>query len=384
MRRMVLIVAVLGLATQLSMSIETQQPSCTAIIQPGESIQAAIDTVEEGAVICLAEGTWRENIIIRRSLTLRGKGANQSSIKGQLEGKPVIQIEGNLEVRIEELTIAEAKLKGAWGTLEEQGIRIMGQARVTILDSIIERNGWYGILAGDSAQVTIYNSICRENFYGIGVGKRARVTISNSTVEKNGVDGIILTGSAQVTLSGSTIVKENRFGIYIQGVALAQVIISDSTVVENRGYGIFITGSAKATISSLTVERNLWDGISIVGFVRATISNVTVAENERHGITIGGLAQATLTNLIIQENHRSGISIGDSAQVTIEKNKVMNNGQYGVAIYQEPCYYTDEEFEGAVYGKMNEISGNKEGQLCPLPGLEFLITTAGGCYGPKC
>lgn len=383
MRRIILIVVVVGLVAQISVGIGVQQTTCTVLIQPGESVQAAIDTAQEGAVICLVEGTWRENIMIGKSLTIRGKGANQSSIKGQQEGKPVIRIEGDLEVRIEGLTIAEAKLMGAWGTLEEQGIKIGGRARVTIFDSIIERNGWHGVSIGDSARVTISNSTCRENFYGIGIWKRAHAIISDSTVERNTGDGITLGGSAQVTLRGVTIVRGNRFGIYIEGEALAQVMISDSIVVENRGYGIFITGSAKATLSNLTVARNWWHGVSIVGFIRAAISNVTVMENEWNGITIGGPTQATLTSSIIKENQKSGISMGDSARVTIEKNKITDNGQYGIVLYQKPCYETDDKFEGAVHGKMNEILGNRGGQVCP-PALEFLVTTTGGCYGPKC
>jgi len=45
------------------------QEECTVIVQPGESIQAAIDQAQEGDVICLAEGTWVENVKIEKSLT---------------------------------------------------------------------------------------------------------------------------------------------------------------------------------------------------------------------------------------------------------------------------------------------------------------------------
>jgi hypothetical protein len=54
-----------------------------------------------------------------------------------------------------------------------------------------------------------------------------------------------------------------------------------------------------------------------------------------------------------------------------------------VALLQRPCYDTPLVFGGAVRGRVNEILGNKKGEVCPAE-LEFLMTEAGGCYGPKC
>jgi hypothetical protein len=116
MRRTILIaVLVLGLAVALlslgtSSGTQDQLP-CTVTVQAGESIQAAIDKAEEGAVICLAEGTWEENLVIGKGLTLRGLGPEKSVIKGVKEGEPVILIssDAEIEVIVEGLTIAEAK-----------------------------------------------------------------------------------------------------------------------------------------------------------------------------------------------------------------------------------------------------------------------------------
>ena len=49
-----------------------ETPTCNVELEPGESIQVAIDAAPDGALICLTEGRWDENIRIGKSLTLRG------------------------------------------------------------------------------------------------------------------------------------------------------------------------------------------------------------------------------------------------------------------------------------------------------------------------
>ena len=53
----------------------------TIHITPGEDLQAVLDAAEEGALICLAPGTYRCKTVIRtRNLTLRGAGADKTRI----------------------------------------------------------------------------------------------------------------------------------------------------------------------------------------------------------------------------------------------------------------------------------------------------------------
>ncbi len=49
------------------------EDACTIAVQPDESIQAAIDRAPDGAVICLPAGSWAENIVIDKNLTLRSE-----------------------------------------------------------------------------------------------------------------------------------------------------------------------------------------------------------------------------------------------------------------------------------------------------------------------
>jgi serine/threonine-protein kinase len=299
MRRTILIaVLVLGLAVALlslgtSSGTQDQLP-CTVTVQAGESIQAAIDAAKEGAVICLAEGTWEENLVIGKGLTLRGLGPEKSVIKGVKEGEPVILIysDAEIEVTIEGLTIAEAKGVSCaeWPLRCLNGLSLGGKVKATIQGNTISGNRWYG--------------------------------------------GILMLDSAQASISGNTI-PGNKYGISIWHSA--QASISGNTISGNKQYGILMLDSAQATISGNTISGNEGDGISI----------------------------------------------WHSAQATIEGNKITGNAGYGVALLQRPCYDTDRIFEGAVRGRRNEILGNKKGEVCPAE-LEFLMTEAGGCYGPLC
>jgi nitrous oxidase accessory protein NosD len=72
--------ALLGLGSSIgslgTSALAQAQSDCTVTLQPGEPIQGAINGAEEGAVICLVEGTWEENLKIEKSLTLGRPGTD--------------------------------------------------------------------------------------------------------------------------------------------------------------------------------------------------------------------------------------------------------------------------------------------------------------------
>ncbi|MBC7170691.1 SUMF1/EgtB/PvdO family nonheme iron enzyme, partial [Candidatus Bipolaricaulota bacterium] len=69
--------------------------SCSVTVYPGESIQSAIDAVSAGAVICLAEGSWQENLTITKDdLILRGQGPSRTIVIGSF----LIQVAGQFTV----------------------------------------------------------------------------------------------------------------------------------------------------------------------------------------------------------------------------------------------------------------------------------------------
>ncbi|MCK4393758.1 right-handed parallel beta-helix repeat-containing protein, partial [Candidatus Bipolaricaulota bacterium] len=133
------------------------------------------------------------------------------------------------------------------------------------------------------------------------------------------------------------------------------------------------------------IEYNEEHGIFVCDTARAQVTSSTIQGHRLSGIVLLDNAQVVITGSTISENG-DGIVVVDSAQAAIDGNEIINNRDYGVALYQQPCNDTDEVFTGHVTGRANSIpgpdepDGNRKGAICPTPKLDFLITEEGGEY----
>ncbi|MFO8034212.1 MAG: right-handed parallel beta-helix repeat-containing protein [Candidatus Bipolaricaulota bacterium] len=169
---------------------DTRAQTCSITVQPDESIQDAIDATDEGAVICLGAGTLEANLVIDKDLTLRGAGSEETVIKGEEVGEPVIRVASDqeIEVVLDGITVAEAR--PGWPlTEEEDGVRVEGQAQLLREGSNVTGNGRYGIAVKDSARVTISQTAILENTYGVSVRDSANATLADKVVQENEADG---------------------------------------------------------------------------------------------------------------------------------------------------------------------------------------------------
>ena len=286
----------LTVSTGVMTSPAQEGSECMITVQPGEWIQAAIDKAPEGAVICLAEGEWRENIVIEKSLTLRGQGAQRSVIRARAGGRPVVLISSDEEIRvhIENLTVT--------GSRDHYGILVQGSARVTIDRCSVFANEWEGIELRDSVQATIWESTISENGEaGITLSKLAQATIEGSTISNNKEDGITLWGSAQATITSSTVSENGNVGVWLG--SSAQAVITESTISENRENGIALLGSAQAIIT-----KNIISG------------------NKQVGIYLTNSAQATIIGNVIKENFIYGIFSHSTGEIRGKRNEMRDNG----------------------------------------------------------
>ncbi len=109
--------------------------SCTVTLSPSSSLLQAIESVPSGAVICLGTGLWREGVIpIKKSLTLRGAGRDQTRVRASLQME--IKRDQELSLVVEALTLERPP---------GDGLELFGRARAALTAVTIFRAGDDGI-----------------------------------------------------------------------------------------------------------------------------------------------------------------------------------------------------------------------------------------------
>ncbi len=155
--------------------------------QDYSTIQSALDASDTGDIISVSEGTYYENILIRKDgILLLGKNKEKTIIDGKKTGS-VIRVETN-EVTISGFTIQN---NGGSGK-EDAGVNFYNSNNNMIANSII---------IGNTAGVAIYSSSSNN-------------VVAGNIIESNGRYGINVFSSLDNKIYGNQIQK-NQIGIYV-------------------------------------------------------------------------------------------------------------------------------------------------------------------------
>lgn len=253
------------------------QPPCTVTVQPGQSIQEAIDKTQEGAVICISADNfpYMEHLTIAKSLTLRGAGREKTFLTGKEENKPVVYINSKEEIMVilEELTITV--------TLPI-GFRIEGKARANLRTVDIRgRGAYYNIAAGGSAHLSLENSRVYNGGISILAGDFARIIVTNSQLFNNG-NGIYAWREARVSLVNSSVFENRANGLDLQDSAIVK--LTEARIVDNRHCGI-VVWSGQAQVQG-TVQELRDNGADLCGYTPASLRKPLVPQTTKAQLAV--------------------------------------------------------------------------------------------------
>lgn len=238
----------------------------TIIVRPGESIQAAIDRASNGDTIRLEAGTYRESLVLNKSVTLLGAGSSTVLTAGA--GNNAITLaQGSSGSTIRNFSIQDSRA----GVITIPGAPV---SNITIEQMRLSRLERYAVLISYGANNfrVVNNSIDQVN---VGVqlltqaaGQLDNITVSGNTIRD--VSGIALYlnalinepgGSGAITFRNNQITQDiQKIGNNLSLVTLQfarsashkQVRIQDNIITftgqnsaANRGlYGVRVAGNA--------------------------------------------------------------------------------------------------------------------------------------------
>ena len=187
---LITLLLILTAALLLVTTITTAADTLTVDDSGGEdytTIQAAIDNAKEGDTILVYEGTYHENVVVNKTLTLIGNGSEKTTIDGGGDGD-VVRIEADwcnmsgfrvtgsgdwkvagINVKSNHNRIADNNCSGnEWAGIYLSGA--FGSSYNNITETSCNSNTEYGIYLYHFSQQNIIRDVsCDSNNYGVFV-----------------------------------------------------------------------------------------------------------------------------------------------------------------------------------------------------------------------
>jgi len=195
---------------------------------PFNSITEGIEIVTSGKSVVVAAGTYNEQLIINKEITLQGASQDTTFITGSGLTENLISLEAD------NITISGFTVDGDSST--SVGIYFNNCSFININNNLIKNNKDYGISYINSAPIIEGNSIENNTSTGIKVTTNGAGIIRNNSIVSN-QHGIRTYGDSCPEINRNNI-SNNNTGIYCRESATP--IISYNTISNNSGYGIFI------------------------------------------------------------------------------------------------------------------------------------------------
>lgn len=291
-----------------------------------DNIQDGIDAVNESGTVYVYNGTYYENIIVNKSITLIGENKNTTVIDGGRIGD-VVNIISDLAA-ISGFTIQHSEQ----GVGYDAGINLASNYSM-ITNNILSDNDW-GADVRNSNHNIISDNIIRFNSGGaIHLVFSTDNIISNCNISNNEIHGIMLYGSDKNIISSNTFIRggleaygsshNNVFGNTINGKPLVYMEEESDITVNDAGQVIIIM-CENITVQNLVLS-NTSIGLQVRNSQGCNIIGNTIFENS-HGIAVADSSQILIKGNTFRENLYCGIGIyRDQGETEVLKNTIVDN-----------------------------------------------------------
>ncbi|MBT2442075.1 right-handed parallel beta-helix repeat-containing protein [Streptomyces sp. ISL-36] len=265
------------------------------------SLAAALEAAGDGDVLTVAPGTYRENLVIRRAVTLRGPEGGIGSVRiAPVDGVPLtVRATATVQdLHIEGQDAAAPALLVEDGTPElldlrivtrsAAGIEVRGAARPTVRRCTVDNPAGVGIAVLDGAG---------------GVFEECEIVSA-------GQSGITVRGGAHPRLERCRVHHASGAGITVNGEGSGLEGIG-CEVYEIKGTGLQIAARATAHLTDSSVHRTSADGITLDTDAVLTLSDCDIHDIPENAVDLRSRSVLTLTRSTVRRFGRNGLSVWD-------------------------------------------------------------------------
>ncbi|WP_395359369.1 right-handed parallel beta-helix repeat-containing protein [Streptomyces sp. YH02] len=265
------------------------------------SLAAALEAAGDGDVLTVAPGTYRENLVVRRAVTLRGpEGAIGSVRIAPPDGVP-LTLRASVTVQdlhIEGQDVAAPALLIEDGTPELLDLRIMTRSAA-------------GIEVRGAARPTVRRcTVDNPAGVGIAVVDGAGGVFEECEVVSAGQAGVSVRGGAHPRLERCRVHHASGAGIAVTGEGSGLEGVG-CEVYEIKGAGLQIAARATAHLTDSSVHRTSGDGITLDTDAVLTLSDCDIHDVPENAVDLRSRSVLTLTRSTVRRFGRNGLSVWD-------------------------------------------------------------------------
>ncbi|PWS48708.1 sporulation protein, partial [Streptomyces sp. ZEA17I] len=265
------------------------------------SLSAALEAAAEGDVLTVAPGTYRENLVVHRAVTLRGPEGSVGSVRiAPTDGVPLTVRASAIiqDLHIEGQDSAAPALLVEDGTPEftdlrvvtrsAAGVEVRGAARPTVRRCTVDNPAGVGIAVLDGAG---------------GVFEECEIVSA-------GQSGVSVRDGGHPRLDRCRIHHASGAGIGVTGEGSGLEAIG-CEVYEVKGSGVQVTARATAHLTDCTVHRTSGDGVTLDTDAVLTLADCDIHDIPENAIDLRSRSVLTLTRSTVRRFGRNGLSVWD-------------------------------------------------------------------------
>lgn len=250
------------------------------------SIAEALKRAKANDRILVAQGVYRESLVISTGVTLVGEGPAETVIECPAEAGAVVSVPpGVKKVRLASLTLRH--------------------------DGLVNDDERFAVLAIDGGQVEGNDLIvARGSGHGVAVVNGGKITLRRSTVTDSGWDGVAVTGPG------------------------SSAVLSKVTCDQNLQHGVDFWDGGSGIVTDSVLRGNGLNGLLSLNSTDSVVLIRTTSEKNREvGVYVSGGVALTLQDCRISGNFLGGVFLGGgSRKVRMERNEVTENGEAGMVV----------------------------------------------------
>ncbi|WP_329525628.1 right-handed parallel beta-helix repeat-containing protein [Streptomyces sp. NBC_01462] len=265
------------------------------------SLAAALEAAADGDVLTVAPGTYRENLVVQRAVTLRGPEGSPGSVRiAPVDGVPLTVRASAVvqDLHVEGQDSAAPALLVEEGTPElldmrivtrsSAGIEVRGGARPTVRRCTVDNPAGVGIAVLDG---------------GGGVFEECEIVAA-------GQSGIAVRGGGRPRLERCRVHHTSGAGLSATGENSSLEAVG-CEVYEVKGSGVQITGRAAAHLTDCDVHRTTSDGVTLDTDAVLTLADCRIHDIPENAVDLRSRSVLTLTRTTVRKFGRNGLSVWD-------------------------------------------------------------------------